>query len=57
MDALFGACDRACAEKINILILSDRGVDAEHLAIPSLLAVSGLEQHLIRIRKIGRAHV
>ena len=51
MDALFGACDRACAEEINILILSDRGVDAEHLAIPSLLAVSGLEQHLIRIRK------
>ena len=47
----FAECDRACAEKINILILSDRGVDAEHMAIPSLLAVSGLEQHLIRIRK------
>ena len=34
-----------------MLILSDRGVDAVHPAIPSLLAVSALEQHLIRIRK------
>ena len=51
LDALFDACDRACAEKVNILILSDRGMDEAHLAIPSLLAVSALEQHLIRIRK------
>ena len=51
MGGFFAACDGACAEGINILILSDRGVDGEHLAIPSLLAVSGLEQHLIRIRK------
>ena len=33
------------------MILSDRGLDAHHLAIPSLLAVSALEQHLIRIKK------
>ena len=51
MDAFFQACDRACGARANILILSDRGVDAEHLAIPSLLAVSGLEQHLIQLRK------
>ncbi len=51
LDRLFAACDRACEEKVNILILSDRGVDRTHLAIPSLLAVSALEQHLIRIRK------
>ena len=49
--ALFAACDRACRDRINVLILSDRGMDAEHLAIPSLLAVSALEQHLIRIKK------
>ena len=51
LDDFFSACDAACAAGANILILSDRGVDAEHMAIPSLLAVSGLEQHLIRIRK------
>ena len=47
----FAQCDRACADGVNILILSDRGVDADHPAIPSLLAVSALEQHLIHIRK------
>ena len=47
----FAACDKACSDRINILILSDRGLDKTHPAIPSLLAVSALEQHLIRIRK------
>ena len=51
LDAFFADCDKACADGMNVVILSDRGVDAGHLAIPSLLAVSGLEQHLIRIRK------
>ena len=51
LDAFFSACDHACADGINILILSDRDVDESHLAIPSLLAVSALEQHLIRIKK------
>ena len=47
----FKACDAACRDGVNILILSDRGLDSEHLAIPSLLAVSALEQHLIGIKK------
>ncbi len=47
----FDMCDEAFQERVNILILSDRGLDAEHLAIPSLLAVSALEQHLILIKK------
>ncbi len=51
MSALFAACDEACRAGANIVILSDRGVDETHLAIPSLLAVSGLEQHLIGIRR------
>ena len=51
LDAFFAACDRAYGDGINILILSDRGVDKDHLAIPSLLAVSALEQHLIHIKK------
>ncbi|WAL62170.1 glutamate synthase large subunit [Thermocoleostomius sinensis] len=40
--------DRAIAEGVNILILSDRGVDVDRAAIPALLAVSGLHHHLIR---------
>jgi glutamate synthase domain-containing protein 2/glutamate synthase domain-containing protein 1/glutamate synthase domain-containing protein 3 len=32
----------------SIIILSDRGVDAEHAAIPSLLATAGVHHHLIR---------
>ena len=51
LDRFFGVCDQACRDRINILILSDRGVNAEQMAIPSLLAVSALEQHLIRIKK------
>ena len=51
LDAFFAECDRACRDRINILILSDRGLDENHLAIPSLLAVSALEQHLIHIKK------
>ncbi|MBR1586083.1 MAG: glutamate synthase large subunit [Clostridia bacterium] len=51
LDAFFSACDRACRDGINILILSDRGVDENHLPIPSLLAVSALEQHLIHRKK------
>ena len=51
LDALFAACDAACRDRINVLILSDRGLDEQTLAIPSLLAVSALEQHLIRIKK------
>ena len=47
----FASCDSACRDGVNILILSDRGLDSDHLAIPSLLAVSGLEQHLIQIKK------
>ncbi|MBR0409230.1 MAG: glutamate synthase large subunit [Clostridia bacterium] len=51
LDAFFACCDQACRDGINLLILSDRGVDENRLAIPSLLAVSALEQHLIRIKK------
>ena len=33
------------------MILSDKGVDEGHMAIPSLLAVSALEQHLVKTKK------
>ncbi len=43
--------DRAIANDVNIIILSDRGVDENHMPIPSLLAVSSVEQHLVRTKK------
>ena len=45
IEHLFIMADRAYSEGANILILSDRGVDENHVAIPSLLAVSSLQQH------------
>ena len=48
LDRLAVAVDKAWREGANIVILSDRGVDENHVAIPSLLAVSAMEQHLIR---------
>lgn len=47
INRLFIEADKAYNEGANILILSDRGVDENHLAIPSLLAVSALHQHLV----------
>ena len=53
--ALKAALDRLCAEASQaiedgyaIIILSDRGVDAEHAPIPILLATSAVHHHLIR---------
>lgn len=51
LDTLFVNADRAYKKGCNILILSDRGVDENHVAIPSLLAVSALEQYLVRTKK------
>ena len=51
LDHLFVEADRAYRDGANILILSDRGIDENHVAIPSLLAVSGLQQHLVKTKK------
>ena len=51
IDRTFVECDRAYRDGANILILSDRGVDENHVAIPSLLAVSAIEQYFIRTKK------
>jgi glutamate synthase (ferredoxin) len=48
MEELFTAADSAIARGVNLLILSDRGVDKEHAPIPALLAVAGLHHHLVR---------
>ena len=54
IDRLFVEVDRAYRDGVNILILSDRGVDENHVAIPSLLAVSALNQYLVRTKKRTR---
>ena len=51
MDKLFVEVDRAYRDGANVVILSDRGVDEYHMAIPSLLAVSAIEQYLVRTKK------
>jgi len=55
-ETLEAAVARVCAEaeqvvrgsKYNIIILSDRGVDEQHIAIPALLATGAVHHHLIR---------
>lgn len=51
IDRLCVEADRAYREGAVILILSDRGMDENHVPIPSLLAVSALQQHLVRTKK------
>jgi len=48
LEAMFQSADDATEQGVNILILSDRGVDAENAPIPALLATAGLHHHLIR---------
>ena len=48
---LYLRVDQAVAAGANIIILSDRGVDENHVPIPALLAVSAVEQHLVDTRK------
>ena len=54
-DALAAAVERLCREAQeavdagwNILVLSDRGVDARRVPMPVLLATSAVHQHLVR---------
>ena len=51
LDRLFVNVDRAYKNGANVIILSDRGVNENHVAIPSLLAVSALEHYLVRTKK------
>jgi len=51
LEHLFVEVDRAYKDGANILILSDRGVDENHVAIPSLLAVAAVHNHLVRTKK------
>ena len=48
---LFLQVDKAYKDGANILILTDRGVDGNRVAIPSLLAVAAVHKHLVDTRK------
>jgi len=48
LDELFAGADRAINSGMNIIVLSDRGIDARRAPIPAMLAASGLHHHLIR---------
>ena len=51
IERLFIDADKAYRDGANILILSDRDVDEYRAAIPSLLAVAALQQHLVSTKK------
>ncbi len=48
IEELCGSAEKAVLDGYNILILSDRNTDADHVAIPALLATSAVHHHLIR---------
>ena len=53
-EALATLCKKAeesVTEGVNYIILSDRELDTDHAAIPSLLAVSAVHHHLIAVQK------
>ena len=51
LDHLFVEVDKAYRDGANILILSDRGVDENRVALPSLLAVAAVHKHLVQTKK------
>ena len=48
LKSLCAQAEKAVHEGNNILVLSDRDMDADHIAIPALLATSAAHYHLIR---------
>lgn len=51
VDELCKAAENAVDAGKNYIVLSDRGIDAQHAAIPSLLAVSAVHHYLVEKRK------
>ncbi len=51
LDQLFVQVDKAYRDGANIIILSDRGVDENHVALPSLLAVAAVHKYLVSTKK------
>ncbi|MBO5489092.1 MAG: glutamate synthase subunit alpha, partial [Eubacterium sp.] len=51
LEQLFVKVDKAYRDGATILVLSDRGVDENHVALPSLLAVAAVHKHLVQTKK------
>ncbi|MBP5135068.1 MAG: glutamate synthase large subunit [Paludibacteraceae bacterium] len=51
LDTLCSQAEKSVDDGYNYIILTDKGADAEHVAIPSLLAVSAVHHHLIAAGK------
>ena len=51
LDDLCKQAERSVDDGYNYIILSDRDIDADHAAIPSLLAVSAVHHYLISVGK------
>ena len=51
LEELCRKAEQSVDDGVNYIILSDRGVDREHAAIPSLLAVSAVHHYLISVQK------
>ncbi|SDJ69557.1 glutamate synthase large subunit [Sediminibacillus albus] len=48
LQKIFSQADEAISQGVNLLVLSDKGMNGKKTAIPALLAVSGLHQYLIK---------
>ena len=48
MDELCRQASAAVAAGCSLIMLSDRGIDQDHAAVPSLLATAGVHHHLVR---------
>ena len=57
LERICGYAEDAIEEGYSILLLSDRGMDSDHAAIPSLLATGAIHHHLIRAGKRGMADI
>lgn len=51
LDTLCAEAEKAVDDGGSYIVLSDRGVDESHAAIPSLLAVSAVHHHLVSVHK------
>ncbi|MCQ2109921.1 MAG: glutamate synthase large subunit [Bacteroidaceae bacterium] len=51
LDELCRKAEKSVDDGINYIILTDRGIDETHAAIPSLLAVSAIHHYLVSVQK------
>ncbi|MEM7140651.1 MAG: glutamate synthase large subunit [Actinomycetota bacterium] len=55
LERIRGEASEAIADGATVLVLSDRGTDETHSAVPSLLATSAVHHHLVREKSRTRA--